>query len=152
MILDRKSWFFINPLKIDFFNFRAIKNGRKSFFRQKFDFFQKYATSAPIWYFHFVRTPSSSRDLMLQTLIASIWAIQWTAIFWNPHIMLTKNTARQEKKILNRQLMTQPFLAPTCSSPRSSSPRGTLRWRGEITFFFFFFTGEKSPTNEGSQE
>ena len=41
MILGRKSWFFINPLKIDFFNFWVRKNHRKSVFRPRNIFFWK---------------------------------------------------------------------------------------------------------------
>ena len=50
-----------------FFTFPTIKVSQNDFFDQNLNFSEKYATLAPVWYFHFSRTPSSSRDLMLQT-------------------------------------------------------------------------------------
>ena len=59
-----------------FFTFPTIKVSQNYFFVQNFNFSEKYATLAPVWYFHFSRTPSSSRDLMLQSLLYTFLCIR----------------------------------------------------------------------------
>ena len=59
---------FWKTLKIPLFlTFSTQKVSENYFFDQNLNFPKKYGTSAPDWYFHFGRTPRSSRDLMLQT-------------------------------------------------------------------------------------
>ena len=62
----RNRAFFENLKKTIFLTSEFEKNVQNCFFIRNFDFPEKYATSAPEWYIYIGRTPSSSRDLMLQ--------------------------------------------------------------------------------------
>ena len=59
--------FLENLENASFLTFSTQKVSENYFFDQNLNFPKKYGTSAPDWYFHFGRTPRSSRDLMLQT-------------------------------------------------------------------------------------
>ena len=75
-----------------FLTFESEKVLENDFFDRNLNFPEKYGTSAPDWYIYFGRTPRSSRDLMLQTLMyTSHDFLRWVRIHDKYWIIFFRN-------------------------------------------------------------
>ena len=103
--LSLKSWFwgenrdfFENLENTSFLTFSTKKVSKNGFFDQNLNFSEKFATSAPVWYFHFPRTPNGFRDFMLQSLLYTFSLIHGHPNFNTLHILIFFSSSCQHQR------------------------------------------------------